>query len=311
MNLLVLSVSKKVQLIKKLKEACNSYSRKLFCGDMSINSPALYFGDEFIVLPANEDKTFLSALVGYCKEKNISMILPTSDRDICLFTKKRNFLLKNGIVVLMSESASIRNCLSNFSFVETCINHGLPLPKIYYSISEIEFPCVGKLDESQSTKGVFFIKNQSELSKILKKYDFSELIFQKHINSIEYSIDAFYGHKGNLISAIARERIEVINGESSVTETKDLPELITLADNLTSAFNFWGHITIQAFYDGTEINLIEINPRFGGASSLSFMSGLYSPKWTLDLIENPFSTIEVNKLKYNYKLLRYSEDFFL
>ncbi len=311
MNLLILSVSKKVQLIKKLKNACHLVSRKLFCADMSINAPALYFGDDFKIFPSYKDKTFLSVVVKYCHNKNISLIIPTSDRDMAFLIKERPFLLKNGIRVLMSESSSIQKCLSNFCFIKTCIDNDFPIPTVYSSINDIEYPCVAKLDSSQAANGVFFLNNEIKLNQILKKYQSSEFIFQKYVNSNEYSIDAFYGHTGELVSAVARERVEVINGESIITETKDIPELINLARNISSVFKFWGHITIQAFYDGSEVSLIEINPRFGGASSLSIQAGLETPQWTLNLIDNPLFNPSPVELKYNLKLLRYSEDFFL
>jgi carbamoyl-phosphate synthase large subunit len=278
---------------------------------MSINSPALYFGDEYKIFPSNNDKNFLSLVVQYCKENSISLILPTSDRDMSLLIEERSFLLQSGIKVLMSDSSTIKMCLSNFSFIKTCIDYDLPIPKSYSSISDIEYPCVGKLDLSQGSKGVFLIKNVDDLSELLAKYDFSELMFQRYINSTEYSIDAFYGEKGELVSAIARERVEVVNGESTVTMTYNIPKLVLLAEKLSTIFNFWGHVTIQAFYDGDEVSLIEINPRFGGASSLSIEAGLETPKWTLDLIDNPNLSPAVSELKYGLKMLRYPEDLFL
>lgn len=41
---------------------------------------------------------------------------------------------------------------------------------------------------------------------------------------------------------------------------------------------FVGHVTVLAFYSPDNyLNLIEVNPRFGGASNLSIVAGLDSP----------------------------------
>ena len=56
--------------------------------------------------------------------------------------------------------------------------------------------------------------------------------------------------------------------------------------------------------------MIEINPRFGGASNLSFKAGLKSPEWMLHLIDKKDDLIYADNIKYNLKMLRYSQDFF-
>ena len=185
MNILALSVSKKVQLIKALKAACKSSSRKLFCADASKDSPALYFGDEFVILPKINTKTFLSFIIDYCKSNNINSILPTSDHDMIFLITVREKLKKHGIQILMSESSTINKCLSKFKFAEICVNNGLPVPTMYRCLEDIEYPCVGKLNTSQSSKGVFIINTSEALKRLLNKYDSSELIFQKYIKAQE------------------------------------------------------------------------------------------------------------------------------
>ena len=58
-------------------------------------------------------------------------------------------------------------------------------------------------------------------------------------------------------------------------------------------FKFFGHINIQAFIIKNKVVFIEINPRFGGASSLSIEYGLDSFYWLL---------IEILKIK-NLKIM--------
>jgi carbamoyl-phosphate synthase large subunit len=310
MNIIALSVSRKVQLIGSIKDACKASSRKLFCADASDESAALYFADDFVITPKINSNNLLAYLLNYCRRNNITFILPTSDHDMVFLTNVRKELQDNGITVLMSDSDTINNCISKFKFLEICNANNIPIPTVYKSIKAIEYPCVAKLDVSQASKGVFFIKKYKDLKNLLKKYDFSELIFQKFIDSQEYTIDSFYGENGKLVCAVPRKRIRVVDGESIISETAFVPELIDLADQLASIFDFFGHITIQAFFDGTKVNVIEINPRFGGASNLSFKAGLKSPEWMLYLIDKKYDLIYADNIKYNLKMLRYSQDFF-
>jgi carbamoyl-phosphate synthase large subunit len=225
-------------------------------------------------------------------------------------TTVREKLKKHGIQILMSESSTIDDCLSKFKFAEICANNGLPVPSVYTCLEDIEYPCVAKLNTSQASKGVFIIKTHESLKRLLNKYNFSELIFQEYIKAQEYTLDSFYGRNGELICSVPRKRLKVVDGESIISETEHVPELINLAEQLSSVFKFWGHITIQVFFDGSRANLIEINPRFGGASNLGFNAGLKSLEWMLCLINKNYEQIQVGEIKYNLKMLRYSQDFF-
>jgi carbamoyl-phosphate synthase large subunit len=312
MNILVLSVSRKVQLISSLKDACSTLPIKIFCADSSEESAALYFGDGFVILPKTNDNSFMNTVINYCKDNNITLILPTSDFDMSFLTGHREDLAIQGIYVLMSESLTVNTCLSKFKFMEICKANNIPIPNSYPSLKEIVYPCVGRLDASQASQGVFIIKSPKALQELLNKYSHSDIIFQEYINFPEYTIDAFFGSEGELVCAVPRRRIKVVNGESVISMTENIPELISLANRLSpSVFKFWGHITIQVFFDGHKIIIIEINPRFGGASNLSIKAGLNSPKWMLELISDKDAFIEVGKINYDLKMLRYSEDIFV
>ena len=80
--------------------------------------------------------------------------------------------------------------------------------------------------------------------------------------------------------------------------------------NLGEYFDVCGHVTIQAFYSSLgDVNLIEINPRFGGASNLGFVAGVKSPDRLLAILAGDIHESEsVKDLKYGLKMLRYTTD---
>jgi carbamoyl-phosphate synthase large subunit len=68
-------------------------------------------------------------------------------------------------------------------------------------------------------------------------------------------------------------------------------------------------VTIQAFYVDGRSYLIEVNPRFGGASNLSIVAGLDSPrKLIASLCGDDATMTRVNPIQYGLKMLRYSKD---
>ena len=72
-----------------------------------------------------------------------------------------------------------------------------------------------------------------------------------------------------------RERVLVVNGESQITQSITDKDLENSFKNIISSLDLYGHVILQAIIgiDNT-INVIECNPRFGGASSISIKSGL-------------------------------------
>ncbi len=314
-NILVTSCSAKVLLIQELVKACDKYNVKLLATDISDDKPALYFAHEFALLPPMSDSHYVERLLDLCAKKNVGYIIPTRDYDLQWFAKHNELLKNNSIELCQSKSETIELCNDKFKFHRFCLDNKLPIPENYESIDAIEYPCVFKLRESSASKGVKIIRSNHELLAEIEmaKINGYEFMLQKYISDKEYTIDAFYNKEGRLVVAIPRERIKVVNGESVVSVTIDLPELSCLAKKLENYFDFFGHVTIQAFFSASrEVNLIEINPRFGGASNLGINAGVNSPERLLDILAGNIEKSEsISDIKYGLKMLRYSTDLFV
>jgi carbamoyl-phosphate synthase large subunit len=81
-----------------------------------------------------------------------------------------------------------------------------------------------------------------------------------------------------------------------------------MALDLCARLGCIGHNVVQAFYRReTGPLLIEVNPRFGGASNLSIRAGLDSPSRIIALLagEKPRNP---RPIRFGLTMLRYSED---
>jgi carbamoyl-phosphate synthase large subunit len=108
-------------------------------------------------------------------------------------------------------------------------------------------------------------------------------IFQPFVGGMqEYSADIYVDRSGLMKGCVIRTRDVVVNGESQVTTTTENSALVEVCQKLVSSLPFYGHIIVQAFVDTSgRVHLIEVNPRFGGASSLAIEAGLDSIYWFL------------------------------
>ncbi len=185
--------------------------------------------------------------------------------------------------------------------------------------------------------GVFKVNDKIQL-EFFKDY-IKKPIIQEFVEGTEYTIDVLCDLKGEIISIVPRERIEVRSGEVSKSKTVNHKEIIKATLDLVNKLkqyieeykvyckvaskNFntlplekdealvMGPLTIQCIVTKeAEIKFIEINPRFGGGVPLSFESGVDYGKYFRYMVEEK----EIKPIIGNFKeitMLRYDEAIFM
>ena len=306
MNILITSSSKKVLLIKSFKTYLNNIGGLLYACDININSPSLYFADDFFLCPRYDHPKFIDFLLNNCKKFNIKLVIPTSCRELKILSVNKYKFENIDIKVMVCSTKSLEICQNKKKFIEFCLKNNIPVPKTYNNKDIVNtFPVFSKPIIGSAGKGIQKINNKVELNNI----NFNKNLVQEFINWKEYTIDYLSNFEGNYINCIPRERINVINGESCVSQIYDNKNIKDLCKILGNKLKLIGHNTIQCFYNGIDIKFIEINPRFGGAGNLGINAGLDSCKILIDLIYNN-NDIHIKETKHNLLMLRYSTDIF-
>ena len=115
-----------------------------------------------------------------------------------------------------------------------------------------------------------------------------------------------------MLSVIPRQRIKVIAGESVVGRTEKNTDIIRECQKLAEILHLQFHSIIQCFYDNGVVKFIEVNPRYGGASNLSFRAGGESPRWLIQLVAGREVTTSPDRQFIDkLTMLRYSQDIFI
>ena len=311
-NVLITSASKKIPLIQTVNESVSKVNNKIkvFSGDLDNNCLAKFFTDDFLLMPRLE-KIKIKDLISLCRERKISLIIPTRDGELEFFAKNKKTLYKNNIHVMVSDENSINNCIDKFKFSQID------------SIREYTIPTFEKIELSDFDK--FVVKerfgagslsiginlNKKEAIKHSMKLNYP--IFQPYIAGKEISIDAYIDKNKNVKGLIMRRRDCILNGESQITTTLNNESLEKKFTYIIKKLNLYGHIILQAFIDeNNKIYLIECNARFGGASTLSIKAGLDSFYWlylesqNIDITKYPFI-----KSKETIKQIRYPKDLYI
>lgn len=310
-NILITSASRKVSLVRNFKKALNN-NGKIYAADINVNSPALYFADDYLMVPRSDDPNFINFIIDFCKEKDIKLIIPTRDEELILFARNKKLFDEIDVELMVSDVEVIEICQDKEKFISFCENNGFGIPKTYKdseSIKKIDFPLFLKPVVGKSGQDTFKVDSFDELKEVLSKDN--DFIIQECVEAQEYTIDLFADFKGNVISAVPRQRVFVWGGESLVTKTVKNEKIINESVRLAQTLKLKGHNTIQCFFDEDNIKFIEINPRFGGAASISFEAGANSAEFLIKLINNESLEPKIGEFKDNLISLRFVEDYFI
>lgn len=301
-NVLILSAGRRVELVKAFKNAqkkLNMQNAKVIAVDISKYAPALYFADNFYLVPRVTDIKYIDTIIDIAIKENIDLIVPTIDTELyVLALNKRLIEEKTNAKVLISDKEIIEICNDKNKTIEFLQQNGFDLPNTLneddLKNKAYKFPLFIKPKDGSSSINTFIINDEKEL-QFFKEY-VKEPIIQERIEGNEYTVDVCMDFEGNVISIVPRIRIATRSGEISKGKIDKNNHVIEDVKRLMQTLKPIGQITVQCFLTKDNvIKYIEINPRFGGGAPMSFYAGANSPEFLLRML--------------NGEELSYGEDF--
>jgi carbamoyl-phosphate synthase large subunit len=282
-HVMITSAAKKIPLLRRVKQAAAKLhpNIRVLAADASASALAQYFSDGFWTMPYLRDLDAAS-LTATCRERGVTHLIPTRDGELAFFAGHREALKQAGISIMVSAPKAVDVCLDKLRFSSFGLEAGLPVIPAHESLPS-------------DAKGTWVVKERYGAGSLSMGLNLSAdearghaakltaPIFQPFVSGMqEYSADIYVDRSGQMKGRVIRTRDVVVNGESQVTTTTANPALAEVCQKLVAALPFYGHIIVQAFVDAQgAVHLIEVNPRFGGASSLAIQAGLDSFYWFL------------------------------
>lgn len=309
LKILFTSAGRRVELISsfmKLKEN-QSYNLEVSCGDLQKTAPAFYIGDFFVKLPPITSDEYMPFILKYCIDNHIDIVIPLLDTELIKFSKWKNKFKKQNIHLLISSLEIISFGMDKKKTELFFKNAGLLTPQILSPLNRSSFPMILKPISGSASKGIYKIENETDLEYYTNKE--KDFLIQHFVDGIEFTIDAWFGLNGNLMTVIPRKRLEVRSGEVSKGMTVNNKNIINDIKKIDRTYKgFEGCITFQCIQDSQSNNyFIEMNPRFGGGVPLSIAAGANLP---LALV-NEYLNVRIPKdtfaWKENIVMLRYDQ----
>lgn len=296
-NVMILSAGRRVELVKRFKRAAKELKieSKIVGVDISDLAPALYFCDEKELVPRISEDNYIDALLDICKKHNIKLIVPTIDTELLKISENVDRFKKIGVLVNISNVDVIKICRNKINTSKWLEENNIDAPRMItdddLKNNNYEFPLFIKPLDGSSSINAFKIENQKALDFFIDYVP--NPIIQEMVFGEEYTIDVFCDFDSNPITIVPRKRLAVRAGEILKGIIDKDETVINSVKDLVSKLKPFGHITVQCIKseDG-KVNILEINPRFGGGAPMSIDAGADSPK-------NLYRILMGEKLEYN------------
>jgi carbamoyl-phosphate synthase large subunit len=278
MNVAILSASRKVWLVQAFQRALATVGGgRVWALDCDRHAAALQAADAAELSPRSEAPEFIEWLLLWCGRERISLVVPTRDAELAILAAAAERFLQAGVRVVVSPPETVGLCLDKRRFGEFCRERGFATPAEIHDPGTARFPLFVKPRSGQAGYGTQRLDSAEALSR--HGFDPAKELLQEFVSDPEFTIDVFVDWDGRLISAVPRERVRVVDGESVVGRTVRDDELAATAGRLALALGLRAHGTVQAFRGPERIRFIEVNPRFGGGAALGFAAGCPTPEW--------------------------------
>ena len=133
------------------------------------------------------------------------------------------------------------------------------------------------------SRHIYRAENETELEFFLR-YTTADSMVQAVCLGEEFSIDVFCDLDSRCLAAIPRTMIESKGGESIKGMTIKDPELVEFGARVAEALAIIGPANVQCFREpGGELQVTDVNPRFGGGFPLPTAAGSRYPELALAL----------------------------
>jgi carbamoyl-phosphate synthase large subunit len=311
-NVLITSASRKVNLVRSFQAAVRQTGGgRVIAVDATAYAPALYAADRCYLVPLSSEPGFLGEVARICKVESVSLLIPTRDEELILFSGARERFLSDGVRIMVPSSETVTICSDKRQFLDFCVEHRFSVPHTFDSENwnSEEFPLFIKPRFGKGGHGARIVRSEQELR--LAVDDPEQWIAQECVTWPELTIDLLADFEGRVLSVVPRLRKLVIGGESYVSETIDANDLIVEAKRLSEELGLVGHNTIQCFRNGSTVKFIEVNPRFGGAAALGRAAGNDSPAALLRMVRGEKLPQQLGAFRKRLVMLRYTDDLFL
>lgn len=305
MNILVTSAGRRVKIIQYFKNAFQNKG-KVIAADSDYKASALYFADEYELIPLIDDENYIKELINVCKKQDIDAIASLLDPELGILIKNKDIFTANNIKLILSPIGMIEMSFDKQKTHDELFKLNIPVVPTYDSKAgfleaignkKYNYPAIVKPGKGSASLGLYEINDEEELDNIFQEDE--GLIIQPFYRDKEFGIDVYIDLiDGNLVDIFIKEKLLMRSGETDKSVSIHNNQIETLVIDLIKKTDFRGPIDIDCFEFEGEYYISEVNPRFGGGYPHAYELGC---DYMTYIVNNLKGKKNSPYKKYNYK----------
>lgn len=262
---------------------------KVHTGDVSkynINTFSLLNNKSFVYDNFYDSNSrFVESLLKYMHNNRISMLIPTHEELFIISKYHESF---KDFKTLVPEFDNLKIAHKKDQSTKLANDLGIPIPYTFIPQSETDCfsffkeygkPVVLKYQNSNSSKGVFYIDSMEQFTK--HYINLGQFLLQEYVTGVGYGVSMLYNN-GNLRATFTHKRLEekiATGGTSTLRISTHNDDLEYYAKKILDNLSWNGVAMVEFKWDEVHKKgyFIEINPRFWGSLALPFYSGMDFP----------------------------------
>lgn len=314
MNILVTSAGRRVKIIEYLKKALSEIKGKVIATDCDENTPAIYFADDYEIVPRIDDLNYIQILLEICTKHKVDAIISLIDPELELLANNQQLFNEHNITLILSPSKYIDisfDKYETYSYLNRKGIHSVPtynnLNKVIEMLGnqELSFPLVVKPTKGSASLGLFIVDNENELKEAFNKFEGQ--IIQPFYKDKEFGIDVYIDMiNGELVDLFIKEKLRMRAGETDKSVSIYNDKIETLVKSMVLKTDFRGPIDIDCFEYNGEYYISEINPRFGGGYPHAYEMGCNFMEYIVNNLQgNINDSYSGYQYEPNYTMMKY------
>jgi len=274
-NILLTNVGRRTYFVDFLLEINKKENIKIHLSDCDLRTPSFYHNKKCKthITPKvkNNKSNYLSSLIKLVKTNKINLIIPLSDLDLEILSDNINKFQKLKCFIAISNSKVIKTCYDKIKLLSFCKKYQINYPKLFFNKNDIrKFPIIKKEIKGSGSKGLKKIFSKKEMIGLNEK----NFVFQELIKGNEYNVDIFNDLNGRYVSCCIKKKLLMRAGETDKCEVVDNSKIEKFSIKISKTLKHVGNLDCDIIMNGDKINLIDLNPRFGGGYPFTHLSGL-------------------------------------
>ena len=312
-NVLVTAASRRVPLVRAFRNAVERLGRgRVVTTDMNPLSPALYFGHKHYIVPLTTDGHYIPIIESICDAEDVNLIVPTGDDELPIFGRSLPQFQRAGIDVAVSSERTSIICNDKYETFLFCIANDIKTARTRLpadlDFSGLQYPVYVKPRCGRGNVNVFAGHNETQLRSFLEYVP--DAVVQDRLAGTEFAVDVLCDFRGRVISVVPRERLVIGAGVSDKGITRRHAQVMAFAKDLAAKLQIIGPANIQCKWDGQDVTLIEVNPRFSGGIPLTIAAGADFPSWLVQMRGGVNLASQFGKFQDGLAMMSFEEGIF-